>query len=78
MTYHLQWFNHGSQIMLEELAHPQELFLANQCEERRLETIVAKVNVHDGPFSNAVKREEFFCRYVTFLSPYLSTYTDHR
>ena len=66
MTYHLQWFNHGSQIMLEELAHPQELFLANQCEERRLETIVAKVKVHDGPFSNAVKREEFFCRYVNF------------
>lgn len=64
MMYHLQWYNHGSQIMLGELAHPQEIFLANQCEEKELETIVAKVKVHDGPFSNAVKREEFFCRFM--------------
>ena len=50
--------------MLEGLAHPRELFLANQCEERKLETIVAKVKVHDGPFNNPMK--EFFCWYVNF------------
>ncbi|THV06517.1 S-adenosyl-L-methionine-dependent methyltransferase [Dendrothele bispora CBS 962.96] len=44
---HIQWFNHGSQIVLGELAHPQELFLQELCDPIALETICGKVVVHE-------------------------------
>ncbi|KAF8215788.1 S-adenosyl-L-methionine-dependent methyltransferase [Mycena galopus ATCC 62051] len=42
---HLQWFEHGSQIVLQEMAHPQELFLTMLCEDQPMGLIVAKIPV---------------------------------
>ncbi|KAF9469568.1 S-adenosyl-L-methionine-dependent methyltransferase [Collybia nuda] len=44
---HVRWLEHGSQIFLEELAHPQELFFNNTCTNISFEAIVGKVNVHE-------------------------------
>ncbi|KLO20160.1 S-adenosyl-L-methionine-dependent methyltransferase [Schizopora paradoxa] len=40
-TFHGQWFEHGSQTVLEELAHPQELFLTNLCDDIKLSAILS-------------------------------------
>ncbi|KAJ7922796.1 hypothetical protein B0H13DRAFT_1865409 [Mycena leptocephala] len=42
---HVQWLEHGSQIILEEMAHPQELFLTMLCEDQRVGWIAGKVSV---------------------------------
>ncbi|KAJ7109832.1 S-adenosyl-L-methionine-dependent methyltransferase [Mycena epipterygia] len=42
---HVQWLEHGSQILLREMAHPQELFLNLLCEEQRIDYIAGKLSV---------------------------------
>ncbi|KAJ7608113.1 S-adenosyl-L-methionine-dependent methyltransferase [Mycena polygramma] len=55
---HVQWLEHGSQIILGEFAHPQELFLTLLCDE--VESIDGKVHVS---FGNEVwKRDHYFIR----------------
>jgi len=60
---HIQWFEHGSQIFMEELAHPQELFLNDLCGHIPLRTITGKVTVHYSP-DYIVKPDEFFFKCV--------------
>ncbi|KAJ7150376.1 S-adenosyl-L-methionine-dependent methyltransferase [Mycena filopes] len=43
---HVQWLEHGSQIILKEFAHPQELFLNMLCEDQRVAWIGGKISVH--------------------------------
>lgn len=45
--FHVRWFVHGSETLLEELAHGQELFLsvADSCEDISMEKFVAKCKV---------------------------------
>lgn len=60
---HVQWFNHGSQTIIQELAHPQELFLSNDCGQVNLHDIVDKVTVHMGPQGSLPSQpEEYFCK----------------
>ncbi|TDL19401.1 S-adenosyl-L-methionine-dependent methyltransferase [Rickenella mellea] len=42
---HVQWFQHGKMTMLEELAHPQELFITDICQDVKLSTVVGKAKV---------------------------------
>lgn len=39
-TFHAQWFEHGSRTVLEEFAHPQELFLTNLCDDCHLSSVL--------------------------------------
>jgi DNA (cytosine-5)-methyltransferase 1 len=60
---HVQWFNHGSQTLIRELAHPQELFLSNDCGQVNLNDIVDKVIVHIGHQESPPSQpEEYFCK----------------
>ncbi|KAL4244914.1 Cytosine-specific methyltransferase [Abortiporus biennis] len=42
---HVQWLLPGSQTILQESAHPQSLFLLEECDDQNLEIIFSKVNV---------------------------------
>ncbi|KAJ7687355.1 S-adenosyl-L-methionine-dependent methyltransferase [Mycena rosella] len=58
---HIQWLEHGSQIILGEMAHPQELFLNVLCENQKIEWIAGKISVvysMDAPR----KQEQYFMR----------------
>ena len=57
---HIQWLDHGSQMFLDELAHPQELFLYDDCGPIPLKTIVSKVIVHERPQKVPANPSEYF------------------
>ncbi|KAF8644239.1 hypothetical protein AX16_008594 [Volvariella volvacea WC 439] len=59
---HVQWLEHGSQILLQELSHPQELFLNNWCSVIHLETLCGKINVHRHPVEP--DSEDYFYRFM--------------
>ncbi|PSR77616.1 hypothetical protein PHLCEN_2v7806 [Hermanssonia centrifuga] len=42
---HLQWYQHGSKILLQETAHPQALFLTDECDDVLIESIYQKANL---------------------------------
>lgn len=70
-TVHIQWLEHGSQIILGEMAHPQELFLNMLCENLEVKYICRKIPVvyaMDPPR----KPEQFFVRYVFHITCYHS------
>jgi len=58
---HVQWLEHGSQILMEELAHPQELFYNDLCAGVPYKTIVSKITVHEDP-KFTVNVEDFFVK----------------
>ncbi|KAJ7508728.1 hypothetical protein B0H11DRAFT_1966459 [Mycena galericulata] len=65
---HIQWLEHGSQIILGEMAHPQELFLDMLCEDWDTKSICRKIPVVyalDPPH----KPEQFFVRYIYHGQP---------
>ena len=43
--FHAQWYMHGAQIMLQEAAHPQGLFLVDECDDMPLDTIYQRANI---------------------------------
>ncbi|KAH8099541.1 S-adenosyl-L-methionine-dependent methyltransferase [Cristinia sonorae] len=43
--FHVQWYEHGSKILLQETAHPQGLFLTNECDDADLDCIFQRCNV---------------------------------
>ncbi|KAJ7665420.1 S-adenosyl-L-methionine-dependent methyltransferase [Mycena polygramma] len=55
---HVQWLEHGSNIILEEMAHPQELFLTLLCEE--IGWIAGKITV--GYLEEPKKHDQYFIR----------------
>jgi len=65
-TVHIQWFEHSSKTILQELGHPQELFLINQCDTQALRHIIGKVNTHyikpDQSLAG-VRPHDYFYRY---------------
>ncbi|KDR85517.1 hypothetical protein GALMADRAFT_218616 [Galerina marginata CBS 339.88] len=62
---HLQWFHHGSQTIMSELAHPQELFLSDLCGHESLHAIVGKVTVHlSSDITSLDRRDEYFCKFT--------------
>lgn len=58
---HVQWLEHASQTMLQELADSQELFFYSLCNPVPLGSLAAKVKVHVNP-SGSVKSDEYFVR----------------
>ena len=60
-TFHVEWFYHGSQTIMDEVAHPQELFLSNQCGFASLHEVAGKVMMSYCTEAE-VKSEEFFCK----------------
>ncbi|KAF7965632.1 hypothetical protein HWV62_42606 [Athelia sp. TMB] len=48
--FHGQWYSHGSKMLLQEVAHPQSLFLLDTCDPIDLATIVQKCNVRELAF----------------------------
>ncbi|KAJ7024401.1 S-adenosyl-L-methionine-dependent methyltransferase [Mycena alexandri] len=60
---HVQWLEHGSQIILQEFAHPQELFLNMLCEDQRVGWIGGKISV---TYSNEPprKHDHYFVRSI--------------
>jgi DNA (cytosine-5)-methyltransferase 1 len=61
---HLQWLEHGSQIILQEMADPQELFLTMLCEDQPIGLIANKISVihsMDAPR----KKSHYFIRYAS-------------
>ncbi|KAF8633579.1 hypothetical protein AX15_001372 [Amanita polypyramis BW_CC] len=60
---HVQWLEHGSQIFLEELAHPQELFLNDLCGHIKMQSIVGKVVVHERPENVPTGPSEYFYKF---------------
>lgn len=61
-TVHVEWFYHGSQTIMDEVAHPQELFLSNECGFPGLHEIAGKVNVVYFADPEKVKPSEYFCK----------------
>ncbi|KAF8913180.1 S-adenosyl-L-methionine-dependent methyltransferase [Gymnopilus junonius] len=73
-TVHVQWFNHGSETVIGELANPQELFLSELCGHESLHGIVGKATVHMRPHIPSVdKPEEYFCKFMH--EPRLGSFT---
>lgn len=42
---HVEWFEHSTKTAMEQLGHPQELFLTNICSTIEFDVIIAKVSV---------------------------------
>lgn len=77
--FHAQWFQHGSQIMLQEIAHPQGLFLIEECDDLYLTCISQKCNLQtlgpdeDEPYAESVQDDNNF---FTRLSQYTHSFED--
>ncbi|KAK0208944.1 S-adenosyl-L-methionine-dependent methyltransferase [Desarmillaria ectypa] len=59
---HVLWYDHGSNTVLEELAHPQELFVLDQCTSIPLLSICGTIKVHYSP-EGPVPSGDFYCRF---------------
>ncbi|KAJ7070674.1 hypothetical protein C8F01DRAFT_1362531 [Mycena amicta] len=58
---HLQWLEHGSEILLGDMAHPQELFFTMLCENYPTKFLVDKIVVKHVLRTN---RDLYFVRYL--------------
>ncbi|KAI0348187.1 S-adenosyl-L-methionine-dependent methyltransferase [Trametopsis cervina] len=71
-TAHLQWFEHSSKSLLQEIHDPSELFLTKTCGDLQLSAITAKVSVQynekyekpKSPDYNCWKKKEFHCSFL--------------
>ncbi|OLL21656.1 DNA (cytosine-5)-methyltransferase 1 [Neolecta irregularis DAH-3] len=43
--FHVRWFIHGSDTVLQETAGPRELFLIDECDDNELDSIMGKIEV---------------------------------
>ncbi|KAF7307248.1 Mitogen-activated protein kinase [Mycena indigotica] len=58
---HLRWLTHGSELLLGDMAHPQELYYTLLCEDLPASSIVAKIDVSNTPHT---KPNSYFARRV--------------
>ncbi|KAJ3915519.1 hypothetical protein F5877DRAFT_81752 [Lentinula edodes] len=78
---HVQWYNHGNATAMGELSHPQELFLQALCGPVALESIVAKMRVHQlqadikgrFPDTKDIPYGEYFCK--SEYDPQMASFT---
>lgn len=60
---HVQWFEHASKTVLQEISDPQELFLTELCDSVEISLVVDKADVHWGPLpSSGLGPLKFFCK----------------
>lgn len=43
--FHGQWYQHGSRLLLQEMAHPRALYLLDSCDSMPLDCIYQKCSV---------------------------------
>lgn len=43
---HICWYQHGSQTLLQECAHPNSLFITDECDDIPLESIYSQCNLY--------------------------------
>ncbi|KAJ6520196.1 S-adenosyl-L-methionine-dependent methyltransferase [Mycena sanguinolenta] len=60
---HLQWLEHGSQIILREMADPQELFLTMLCEDQPITVIAGTIPVTYS-ITAPQKKNQYFIRQI--------------
>ncbi|KAF7303103.1 Mitogen-activated protein kinase [Mycena kentingensis (nom. inval.)] len=60
---HLEWLEHGSEILLGEMADPKELFFTNLCDGWPIQNIVGKVQVNL-TLRSKPSEQDFFARHV--------------
>jgi len=73
--FHAQWYQHGSQTVLQEAAHPNVLFSMLECNDLPLESVIMKCNItspqHDDdallPDYHPRNENNFFCGYPSIL-----------
>ncbi|KAF5385343.1 hypothetical protein D9615_001032 [Tricholomella constricta] len=70
--FHVQWLQHSSQTMLEELGHPQELFYNDICDHVLFTAVTHKIVVHEGP-SPPPDAHEYFVKFTYDINQ--ATYT---
>ncbi|KDQ61172.1 hypothetical protein JAAARDRAFT_173758 [Jaapia argillacea MUCL 33604] len=69
MQFHVQWYQHGSQTLLQELAHVNSLFLIDECQDLPLDSIYSKVYVREldanevEPLDEEPSSTHFFCNF---------------
>jgi DNA (cytosine-5)-methyltransferase 1 len=67
---HVRWFQHGAKTILQETAHPLELFATNQCDDQPLHFVSGKCQVRqrlpgeEEPQYNPAEENNFFYRSV--------------
>ncbi|CAL1693859.1 unnamed protein product [Somion occarium] len=65
---HVQYFEHSSKTLLQEISDPQELFLTNTCANLEIPNILGKAVVHTNYIksrsSQEIHRLHFFCNLV--------------
>lgn len=66
--FHARWLQHGSQMLLQETAHPNGLFYLNECDDLPVECIYRRCNLRvlgpDEPEPIEEPSDLFFARYV--------------
>lgn len=63
--FHVQWFEHATKTILQEISDPQQLFLTELCDDIEISLAVDKADVHWGtPPEGGLKPLRFFCKYV--------------
>ena len=67
-VFHGRWYTHGVFTMLQETAHPQELYLLDECDRIALDTVYQKVNLRilepdeSEPITQSGVYNDFFTR----------------
>lgn len=77
---HVQWFDHSSKTIMEQLGQPQELFLTMHCDTVAVKTIIGKVEAHyiaPGQSLAEVKPHDFFYRYDNAIRCLLHGYCSY-
>ena len=68
---HVEWFEHSTKTAMEQLGHPQELFLTNICSTVEFDLVVGKVSVQFVDPSKAmpvVRPFDFFYKSCIFCN----------
>lgn len=66
--FHVQWMEHASKTILQELSDSQELFLNEMCDSIPVEQVVDKAEVHWGPSPSGLNPLGYFCKWVFYYN----------
>lgn len=58
---HVQWFEHSSKTLLQEMAHPLELFALYECDDIAVGAVLGLVDVVN-PDSTDLNPDGYYCR----------------
>lgn len=61
--FHVQWFEHSSKTLLQEMAHPLELFALYECDDIAVGSVLGLVDVAH-PDLNNLDPNGYYCRFI--------------